>query len=103
MGGGAGGVAGATGVVAGVVGAGVGEEHGAGELVEWAEGEARGRVLGEGHPVLAPRDGDGRVAPPHGADHLHPLPLAGLPEAKGNDGGRNYSSSAYTGRPRERT
>lgn len=90
VGGGAGGVGSLAGVVAAVVGEGVRQDEGAGELVEGAQGEALRRVLGEGGAVLEPGEGERRVASSHRADHLDPLPLACLPEAKWYYGGRDY-------------
>lgn len=91
-------VGGQAGVVAGVVCPGAGQEEGAGEGVEWPDGQAccgrcgrSGLVLGKGHPVLEPGDSEGRIAPSHRAHHLYPLALTRFPEAKGNDGWGNYT------------
>lgn len=99
MGGSAGGARGLASVVATVVCLGVSEEKNTGKLVQWAYGEARRRVLTERDAIFEPREGDRRVAPPHGADRLHPLALAHLAEAKRNDGVGDYTHEAAGERP----
>lgn len=90
------GVGGLARVVATVVGVDVGQKEGTGVLVEGEDGEAGGRVLGDGRAVLEPGEGDGRVPSLDRAHHPHPLALAGGAKAERADDGGFYTAPGGT-------
>lgn len=92
------GVGGLARVVATVVRVDVGQKEGTGVLVEGEDGEAGGRVLGDGRAVLEPGQRDGRVAPLHRAHHPHPLALVGGAKAERADHWGFYTAPAAPGR-----